>query len=1150
MEQQRSKGRDGRVRVLHGILAVMAAAIGGCALAQTTTVTRTTTFEYDDYGQLIRETIEPGSDPSLTLGTIYNREPTTGVLRSRQLAYRDMQTGANVLRTVEQLNYDPQDRFVLEVINAKQHKETRTYNAGLGALLTMTGPNNLTTTWQYDGWGRKTRADFADGRSETFAYRQCMESCANHATQVLITQYWAQGVQRAVPSEEFLDALGRRVQTRSWGFDGRQVFTQKIFNGKGLLERSSRAYFAGAQQVFAETYYDDLGRPTELRLPADNGGQDVSTTVYQGLRTTSTNAKSQQRVEIRGVLGSVRRLIDARGYSMSFVHDGFNALTRVFDAKGNQTAIDYDLRGRKTQLNDPDLGVRRYWTNALGQTWQQIDAKNQTVTVTFDELGRMTRRLSADQDARWEYDSAAHGVGRLAEAYTWTAGAKDYREVRAYDAVSRPASLTIGLDWDYVTEFAYDGFGRTASTSFRRGPRGGTPGAPHQTLSTEYNAQGYATRLVRDGAAISTTLARDAAGVLTQAQWGNGLIQQWGLNPFTGRLKSLDVGPSPGADSHQRDRYNHDALGNVTSREQRISTGGDSLLEVFFFDELNRLTSSQLAAQPTKFYDYDAIGNLVRKDGIGRLVYPASGSAGPHALSRIDSDQPVLGLTNPQLTYDGNGNLVDGLNRHYAWTTFNGLSSVDRMDGPTAIQRTAFLFGPDRQRVKQTISPMSGGAPGAPSTTIYYAGNVEKEVDAAAGTTTIRTYLPASLGFLEERVASATAQPGDAGVKAVRYFMTDHLGSAVGVVDESGAVLQRMSYDPWGRRRTEAGLDDSGPGFGSMRNTQDHSGYTGQEQLDQVGLVHLNGRVYDPISGRMTSADPTVPDPSNPQAFNRYSYVLNNSLSYVDPSGFLAVEHLYMTDGDFVNGINTSGGGAAQEEEKRELPKVVVEGESNKPEKAGGSVTLLGTGLAMQRPTGTLPRVLIQGVKPLVDLRKLGTGLAAIPEALVLFIIVGPSNFGQPSGRCGPGALCSPDPKTGELVPNYILNQRAMDALNAEALEAGDDPQGSSQGGGWQPPQEATDKIPDEWGDGEPNSGGEGRKYKDPKAPKENIVRIDKGNPDNSQPSQQVDHVVVLSGGKVRGRDGNPINGSIKNDPVNAHIPLSEWVRWSRWDRP
>ena len=63
-------------------------------------------------------------------------------------------------------------------------------------------------------------------------------------------------------------------------------------------------------------------------------------------------------------------------------------------------------------------------------------------------------------------------------------------------------------------------------------------------------------------------------------------------------------------------------------------------------------------------------------------------------------------------------------------------------------------------------------------------------------------------------------------------------------------------------------------------------GFTGHEMLDDFGLIHMNGRVYDPAIGRFLSADPFVQAPENSQSFNRYSYVMNNPLSLVDPSGY------------------------------------------------------------------------------------------------------------------------------------------------------------------------------------------------------------------------------------------------------------------------
>ena len=118
-------------------------------------------------------------------------------------------------------------------------------------------------------------------------------------------------------------------------------------------------------------------------------------------------------------------------------------------------------------------------------------------------------------------------------------------------------------------------------------------------------------------------------------------------------------------------------------------------------------------------------------------------------------------------------------------------------------------------------------------------------------------------------------------------------------MDDAQAVLQRFGHDPWGRRRNADGSDDTWSSLGSLVNTQDHSGYTGHEQLDQLGLVHMNGRIYDPMTARMVSADPTVPDASNLQSLNRYSYVLNNALAYTDPSGFKDEPDALGTRSDF-----------------------------------------------------------------------------------------------------------------------------------------------------------------------------------------------------------------------------------------------------------
>ena len=106
------------------------------------------------------------------------------------------------------------------------------------------------------------------------------------------------------------------------------------------------------------------------------------------------------------------------------------------------------------------------------------------------------------------------------------------------------------------------------------------------------------------------------------------------------------------------------------------------------------------------------------------------------------------------------------------------------------------------------------------------------------------------------------------------------------VTDSAGNVLERLSYDPWGDRRASNGAGD--PTNAIIPSTTDR-GFTGHEHLDLggMGLVHMNGRIYDPTLGRFLSPDPYIQSPYHSQSYNRYSYVWNNPLTMTDPTGYV-----------------------------------------------------------------------------------------------------------------------------------------------------------------------------------------------------------------------------------------------------------------------
>jgi RHS repeat-associated protein len=112
----------------------------------------------------------------------------------------------------------------------------------------------------------------------------------------------------------------------------------------------------------------------------------------------------------------------------------------------------------------------------------------------------------------------------------------------------------------------------------------------------------------------------------------------------------------------------------------------------------------------------------------------------------------------------------------------------------------------------------------------------------------------------------------------LRWVGTDHLGSTIRVADPNFAALDRMRYAPFGASRD--------PG---TELSTDHK-FTGQIEdastaLNGAPLYWYASRAYDPALGRFTCPDSIVPSPGDPQSLNRYSYVRNNPLTRVDPTG-------------------------------------------------------------------------------------------------------------------------------------------------------------------------------------------------------------------------------------------------------------------------
>jgi RHS repeat-associated protein len=132
-----------------------------------------------------------------------------------------------------------------------------------------------------------------------------------------------------------------------------------------------------------------------------------------------------------------------------------------------------------------------------------------------------------------------------------------------------------------------------------------------------------------------------------------------------------------------------------------------------------------------------------------------------------------------------------------------------------------------------------------------------------------------------------------------KFLHKDYLGSILAISDDQGKALEYRHFDAWGL--SSHIYDGSGNKLTQFAVLD--RGYTSHEHLTDVGLIHMNGRLYDPILRRFLNADENIQDPENTQVYNKYGYVMNNPLMYADYNGeWFGLDDLVVAAVSFVVG--------------------------------------------------------------------------------------------------------------------------------------------------------------------------------------------------------------------------------------------------------
>ena len=859
---------------------------------------RTSTFDYDgSTGLLTSEVIEP-NDAKLRLEKTYVHDPLGNITDSTETAWNGTGAPSPNQTRKKHTDYSPDGRFIIKTFNGLGHEEDTDHELLLGQVTHQKGPNKIETFWEFDGFGRpnyEMRADGSETRSTYLRATPGQGGAPARAVHRVVTQ------SSAAPAQTiWYDVLDREIQRDAIGFDGSAIFARKIFNNRGETIAASNPTFSWQSPAYTTMEYDAISREIKHTLP----GNFVSTVSYNGLTTVATNSEGQKHTRVATLLDKLGSALDHFGKPLSYSHDAAGNLASVTDSSGNATALTFDNRGNKTAMTEPNTGKTTYEYDGFGELIAQTTSDGMRTTFTYDVLGRLIMRAefapdkkgklqpTTDGVSKWFYDSftdltagfSAHSLGKLISAQNTS-----FREDHRYDSFGRPVETItrIGLE-NFSTTTSYDYVGRVDTLTY--------PTA--FAIRNIYNQFGHLAEVQNAASSASYWKATqvNARGQVEAESLGNGLVTQRTFYPNNGLVLGIQTGAAGGSlHEVQNLAYNHNSIGTFVQRQDI----GRTMTETFSYDEVNRLKQVSItgvtAEFPTVDVQYDDLGNPTSRTDAG--IYTYSPTSGPHA---------VTGLTgrpdhSPDLrySYDARGNRIKTERLvGKGWVTdlnikFNIANLPVEIASPAVAKGpgfpearhssgSTFSYTPDRARYRQ-VQKVSG----AIKVDRFYIGSLYEREKRGATKRHIH-YIPAGTGVVA--IQQSEEGPTTIGGERTLYVHKDHLGSVESLTNQSGGLVEHLSFDAWGRRRevalTGGAYAVSYPVPDPFPAKNVSRGFTGHEMLDAFGIVHMNGRLYDPLTGRFLSADPIVQELDNLQNLNRYSYVLNNPLTLTDPSGF------------------------------------------------------------------------------------------------------------------------------------------------------------------------------------------------------------------------------------------------------------------------
>jgi len=833
-------------------------------------------WEFDSNGRVELHALDEGSD----LGTITTYSwDGDGTLHTETV--EESQWGGDG-RTWT-YSYDLHGN-VDEVVDPLGHSTSYSWVPDLGLLVGVLDANAVLATTRFDGFGRVTGGRTFAGvggpplsPGTTTRYERLLGAPLDAPSPLRVVSTGPSGGEQLVEYDEH--GVSRYSEYDISG-DVR-VFTQvdDFWAGSGArVATSTPAAVGNAPGPVESVEYDLHGREV-LRTPATAalgvgetrrryGVQDVVEEDGSGEEWTSTFADTGELVstlDAEGILtcfyyGAGVRLRDVVVNPAAGACDGAIPVDSTLRTSTHYT---YDSVGRTISRKLPGRSAELYEYRGFPELVRYEDGEH-SIDYEYDVAGRVLSSTDENgtiiTELEWDADADCpwgDGFLRRIKSEVSVDGTATERTF-TYDRFGRLASSVLDLDSgtrQFRVDRRFDEIGRLAEIRH---------GGPGPRISYQHDEVGALSQIRVGDAPVWTATSHDVSGALNGIEFGNGLAEERsyhaGVLEWLTLLADDPVIAYPGSPDASTVvdsvSLEYDSVGRMLRKE--IPHLG--VEESYVHDDIGRLLRAELSrdgqATVAMVHQYSPIGSVLNRSGVGDFDYG-------------DTQRPLSVTTAGSVTYayDSNGRQVD---RNGAGLTWNAWSKLDHVfDGEGLHVEFAYDgYGKKVRRVEFGPDPSA----------TYFADGLDLKVDDEGETRRYRVSGP-------EGVVAVVVQAGD--TEELLYAHGNEMGSTSVFTNQSGDVVERQDFDPFGRRRAPLGGAATWSGDSGV-----DIGFTGHRREESFGLMDMGGRYYDPHLARFAAPDPFVSAPTSSQGYDPFSYVRNDPLTYTDPSGYVPVPGL------------------------------------------------------------------------------------------------------------------------------------------------------------------------------------------------------------------------------------------------------------------